>query len=187
VSDEVVVVEPRQRGRTLKAFRRARGSLTLEVTPPSDEAVPTSVDWQWTHTHNARPRVSLLLKRGALATPAHTIDPCHARATLPIWRFAGPAALVLHASDGWNSAVEPIGGSELVNDASVVVRRLSDGRFFADAPGGWDLVWRLNGVERGKERTLPLEAADRGVLELEARLEDMVVRDTREVGVGTDP
>jgi hypothetical protein len=126
--------------------------------------------------------VSLLLRRGTLETPVFSVDPCLSQAELPLWRFAFADGLALYATDGWNPIEKPIGTGPLNNDATAVLRRLSDGRFFADIPSGWAVTWRLNGSERPDHaRTLTLASDDNGVLEIVAQLGNAVLRDSREV------
>jgi hypothetical protein len=185
VAAEVVAVELRRAGRTLRVLRRAQGTLSLEVTAPDPEGTPAELDWEWSHTHNARPRVSLLLRRGDLATPVHTIDPCDSHVELPLGRFGGADGLALHATDGWNGLVRSISDSPLRNEAPAVLRRLSDGRFFADVPPGFEVTWRFNGEPRGSDqRTLRLATRDAGVLEFEARRGESVIRDGRSLRAG---
>jgi hypothetical protein len=183
ISSAVGAVELRDdQGVVRKVIRRARGELTLSVEPGTQATPRTELHWTWSHSQNARPRVSLLLRRGGLETPVFSIDPCLTRAELPLWRFAFADGLSLYATDGWNLAEQPIGTEPLANDATVVLRRLTDGRFFADIPDEWKVTWLLNGTPRTENtRTLALASGDKGVLEIVARHGPTVVRDSREV------
>jgi hypothetical protein len=185
ISDAVAAVELRGPNGTLATFDRARGTLTLGVTAADPHVPPSSFEWTWEHDRNARPAVSVLLRRGALATPVLDVDPCATTAELPLWRFAGADGIALYATDGWNTDEQTVFVGELQRDFTAVVRRLSDGRFFADVPRDATVTWRLDGEPRGKgERTLTLRAGETGDLAIEARRGGIVVRDHRSVVAG---
>jgi hypothetical protein len=182
ISSTVAAVELRDdQGVVRKVIRRTAGEIELSVEPLTETA-PRELHWTWNHTQNARPRVSLLLRNGALETPVFSIDPCESQTDLPLSRFTSADALVLYATDGWNPIEKTIDGATLGNGATAVLRRLSDGRYFADIPQGWDVTWRLNGNDQ-PEHLLTLELApnDNGVLEIVAQQDGVVLRDSREV------
>ena len=166
-------------GGVRKVIRRIAGALTITVTPK-----PGAFEWSWEHTRKARPTASLLLRRGGVETPVLEIDACATDVDLelPLWRFAGGDALGLYATDGWNFAEKTVISKPFENAAPVVLRRLGDGRFFADAPHPWSVTWLLDGANRGKGRTLDLKPGDSGVLELVARDGAKTVRDRIRIG-----
>lgn len=193
ISGEVASIELRRStsrdlratGRSLVVLRRTRGALTLAVKPADPEAPHDRIQWGWKHTTNARPRARLVLRRSDLQTPVLDLDPCRCTVRLPLWRFQSADGLGIHATDGWNSADAPIEGGAFTNELTVVLRRLSDGRFWADVSPGSTFTWLLNGEERAEnEPTLRLAPGDAGLLAIEARRGDVVLRDTREVLAG---
>ena len=174
VSPAVASLELRsQDGVIHKVLRRAPGELTIGIHKPSSKAF----EWSWNHTGNARPTASVLLRRDGLETPVLEIDPCQTHVDLPIWRYAGADEIRLYATDGWNADEKP-GTEDFSNDAIVVLRRLSDGRFFADAPDGWSLTWVVDGTTKKRDtRTYKLAADDKGMLELVAKRGSATIRE----------
>jgi len=165
-------------GAVRKLIRRMPGELTLAVEGLAENRLA----WTWSHTQNARPRVSLVLRRGGLATPVLAVDPCTPRVDLPLWRFAAADALALYATDGWNPVERPIDAGPLRNAATVVLRQLSDGRFFADVPDDTTVTWQLNGVRLpAATRTLALGPRDAGLLELLAERASERIREARRI------
>jgi hypothetical protein len=184
ISDEVASVELRGASQQLAVLGRTRGELTIEVKSASD-APPYSLHWNWKHDRNARPSVSLLLRRGALATPVVAIDPCYDETELPLWRYATGDGLSLYATDGWNASERVVHDGTIERELTAVVRRLSDGRFFADVPRDAAVSWRLDGVPRGDgTRTLSLQPGDEGLLTLKATRGEVTASDHRAIRAG---
>ena len=174
VSPAVASLELRsQDGVIHKVLRRAPGELTIGIQKPSTKAF----EWTWNHTGNAKPTASVLLRRDRLETPVLDVDPCHSHVDLPIWRYAGADEIRLYATDGWNTDEKAV-TENFANDAAIVLRRLSDGRFFADVPDGWSLTWVVDGTTKKRDtRTYKLAADDKGVLELVAKRGSATIRE----------
>ncbi len=179
VSAAVASVEIRGNyGFVHRVIRRIPGTLRVEdvaYEPPKPDQ-PAAFTWRWEHDHNARPTVSVVLSRNEIETPVLSVDPCLSRVVLPLWRFAAADSLRLYATDGWNKQIASI-GKGFENDAPpVVLRRLGDHAFFADAPDHWTLTWLLDGTKCATNtRTLQLAAGITGLLELVARYKETKV------------
>jgi hypothetical protein len=176
VSAAVGSIEIRdEQGVAHKVFRRTPGELKIAVAEAGNDS-PSAFAWTWQHTRNARPSAAVLLRHNGIETPVLSVDPCVERVDLPLWRYAGGQALELYATDGWNTVQRPI-SLQVSNDSRVVLRRLSDGRFFADVPTGWMLTWLVDGEEIAKDtRTVEVEG-EPGLIELVARNGDATVRE----------
>ncbi|MEO8554928.1 MAG: hypothetical protein ABI678_33345, partial [Kofleriaceae bacterium] len=185
VSAAVGSIELRDDDRVVrKVIRRITGELTASVTRAPDAHHPDTFEWTWDHTRHARPTASLLLRRGGMTTPVLDVDPCATSVELPLSRFAGADAFALYTTDGWSAVESAVTSHAFENPSPVVLRRLRDGRFFADTPRAWSVTWLLDGAPRGKkdERTLALAPGDNGVLELVARSGAQTVRDRIRIG-----
>ena len=188
LSDEAVTVELRCGTRTLVTLERVDGELTLDVEPVDPQTPPRQIEWSWTHDRDARPAVSLLLQRGPIATPALALDPYHPEAEIPLWRFRDADGLALYATDGWNAAEHFVYSGAISRGLTAVVRRLGDGRYFAEVPFDADVAWYLDGEPCGEnDHTLELNPGDAGELVLEARRGTAIVRDRRTVAPGEVP
>jgi hypothetical protein len=185
LSDEAATVELRCGSRTILALARVDGELTLDVAPVDPQTPPKQIEWSWTHDRDAPPAVSLVLQRGPIATPALALDPHLPVAEIPLWRFRDADGLALYATDGWNAAEHAVYSGAISRGLTAVVRRLGDGRYFAEVPFDADVAWYLDGEPCGEnDHTLELNPGDAGELVLEARRGTVVVRDRRTVAPG---
>jgi hypothetical protein len=165
VSTEVAAIELRQPdGTTLARLTRTAGAPRLDAGPLDGE----NLSWHYSHSRNVRPQVALwIATRAGLATPAYDLNPCDPDASrLPLHRFARVTSMWLTASDGWNRAEARIAG-EVVSEHPLVLRRLSDGRYFADSDE--PARWTLGGRDLGRARTLALPEGASGMLVIESR------------------
>ena len=178
VSASVGSIEIRDdRGMVHKVIRRVPGELTVWVDAVEGTR-PRAFTWGWRHTRNAQPTATLVIRSNGVETPVLEVDPCVTNLDLPLWRFASAEHLLLHATDGWNTAEKSVTAEPFINAAPVVLRRLSDGRFFADAPAEGSVTWRLDGTQRKEHtRTLELGPQEDGMLELIVRHNGATVRD----------
>jgi hypothetical protein len=176
VSPEVAQVELRRGHRLLERIVRPAGEplLELAVLGEDGEAGRSPLRWQFTHTRNVRPDLSLWLSARNLTTEVLRFDACDTAAYLRLTRYGRVDALTLTASDGWNTAVKRLVATDgkpaaVENPTPVQIRRLSDDLFFADVPSSWQVQWTLDGGSpRGSHRTLWLDPGERGTLRLEA-------------------
>jgi hypothetical protein len=176
VSSTVASIEIRSEHGVHNVIRRIPRDLTLTIDTPAS-AESWAFEWSWKHTYNARPTATVVLRRNDLETPVLDLDPCHSHVDLPIWRYTGADEVAVYATDGWNAQRKPV-GARFANDGPVVLRKLSDGRFFADVPEGATLTWLVDGEQRAtNERTYRPTARDAGVLELLVRRADTTIRE----------
>jgi hypothetical protein len=183
VSPEVSAIEIRRGHRPLLRIERTNGGGALESAALDREDL---LSWTYRHDRNARPDLSLALGFGALATEVQQIDACEAHCQLHLTRYRKADRLCLFASDGWNEAERPVvddGGkpARVDNPYPVLIRRLPDGRFFADAPEHWTVHWFVNGAEMStRARLFRAPGGARGTLRLWARgMDDVALIDER--------
>lgn len=179
VSADVGSIEIRDEYRTVyKVIERTRGELVVSVDRPQPSDAPRTFSWTWSHTRNARPTAAVVLRNGEIETPVLAIDPCSSRVEVPLSRFPS-GELRLYATDGWNKVEQDVSSEAFSNPNPVVLRRLSDGRFFADAPAEWTLTWFWDDSERAKNvRTFELEPGEEGVLKVVAQHDGPPVEDS---------
>jgi hypothetical protein len=176
VSPEVSAVEVRRENQRLARIDRTRGNGKLRevaLTAPV-LAAHQALRWRFSHTQNARPDLSLALGWGRLSTEVLHIDACDREATLRLTRYRHAQKLQLLASDGWNLAEHEVAGDDgrpvaIENPTPVQIRKLSDGRYFADVPAEWDVAWSLDGRALFTTTVVTLPEGARGTLQLEAR------------------
>jgi hypothetical protein len=144
--------------------------------------------WRYRHSRNARPALSLLLGSEGYNTEVLRIDPCEP-AQLHRSRYGSARKIELLASDGWNRSVRKVDGAVLENPDPVSIRRLADGRWFADLPSDerWladpgagkkiEITWSLNGQDLPDNdktpRVLELPPGASGKLQLKVKRGDM--------------
>jgi hypothetical protein len=164
VSDDVTAVELRDGRRVVERIIRTGGTAAFDdVALAKDDRLR----WSYHHTRGARPAVTVALSVSGVSTAVLAVDPCDHAPILPLWRFRTPEALSLSASDGWNVVSYSI-DEPPASPGPVVIRRLSDGRFWADIPDGWRPHWTLEGRTLGDERTVEVAAGATGTLQLAA-------------------
>jgi len=96
--------------------------------------------------------VSVALRNREITTTVFVADECAPSEILPLWRFRAPVQLVVSASDGWNAVEQPVDPPKAAVGPALI-RRLSDGRFWADVPERWQVAWALDdGQHLGKTR-----------------------------------
>jgi hypothetical protein len=159
VSSEVVAVELRGPGRTLARVERPAHAPKLSQVSVDAKNV---LSWSYTHPDGGRPEVSVALRDREITTTVLVADECARAEILPLWRFRLPAQLVVSASDGWNAAEQPV-DSPREAPGPALIRRLSDGRFWADVPERWRVAWSLgDGQKLGHARLQVAPALRRG-------------------------
>jgi hypothetical protein len=164
VSSEVVAIELRDQGRTLARLERpAHAPILSEVSVDARNVL----SWNYRHQDGGRPEVSVALRDREITTTVFVADECAPAEILPLWRFRLPAQLVVSASDGWNAVEQPVDPPQ-ETAGPALIRRLSDGRFWADVPERWRVAWSLDdGRKLGDARVLlppPLRRARHLVL-----------------------
>ena len=177
VSSEVAAVEIRGEYHVYERLVRTQGAPALgDAALGGDQAL----SWSYSHSRGARAELMIALAQGDLVTPAIKLDAREESLPLPP-RFRDAEAVVLQASDGWNVARQVL-SQPIHNPNPVVLRRLTDGRFWADVPAGWTVSWKLDGKPLTDTRSLWLKAGVAGMLELEAGpLGQPPVTDAREL------
>ncbi len=177
VSPEVTAVEVWRGSRRLARVDRTSGegqleAASLSVQQPDQQQ---ALQWSFQHSKNARPELALALGWGRLATEVLRIDACDAKASLHLTRYQKADRLALFASDGWNLVERAVLGDDgkpaaIDNPTPVLIRRLADGRFFADVPAGFSVGWSIDGgALPATSRLLSLPDGARGTLQLRAR------------------
>jgi hypothetical protein len=151
VSVDVAAIELRCSGRVLVRLERpAHAPILRKVAVDATNALT----WSYRHPDGGRPQVSVALRNSEITTTVLIADECAPSEILPLWRFRAPAQLVVAASDGWN-AVEEAVQPPTPAAGPALIRRLSDGRFWADVPERWQVAWLLeDGEPLGKTRLL---------------------------------
>jgi hypothetical protein len=183
IAANVDVVELRQNRLLLHRLVRTEGRPELRaVALEKIDDFESTLRWRYHHSDGALPRLSLALVQAEVTTPVEVLDPCDPTASVNLARFGRADDLVVLANDGWN-AVGKGADRELANDTPVVLRRLDDGRFWADVPAGWQVRWTLDGVFQGTGLTLELpDPATGAVLEIAAEHDGKRLVDARVVG-----
>jgi hypothetical protein len=146
VSRDVVAIELRCLGRTLARLERPAHRPTHRpiFTNVSVDAKNTLI-WNYQDRDGAgRPEVSVALRNREITTTVFVADRCAPSEILPLWRFQPPAQLVVSASDGWNTTAEQSVDPPKKAAGPALIRRLSDGRFWADVPERWRVAWSLD-------------------------------------------
>ena len=139
VSAEVVAVELRSAERTVARFERPPNGPKLTDVAVDGE---NTLTWRYSHPDGVRPEVQIALQDQDLTTIMFVADECAPSNVLPLWRFRKPKKIVVSASDGWHVEEELLEPPEQTA-GPVLIRRLSDGRFFADVPDGWHVAWSV--------------------------------------------
>lgn len=182
IGPNVDVVELRTSRAVLKRLVRTSGRPELHaVKLEKIDDFESRLLWSYRHSDGALPHLQLALVQDEVTTPVDALDPCDPNASVNFARFGRADDLVVLANDGWN-AVGRSARRELANETPVVLRRLDDGRFWADVPAGWQVRWTLDGVFQGTGLTLDLPDPANGVLEIAAEHDGMRLVDTRVVG-----
>jgi hypothetical protein len=177
VSEEVVAVELRLGTTVIKRLVRTGGlleSARAKLSRPEGSPV-AQLDWSFVQSQGARPNVSLALVRGGVVTPVLDVDATRRTNDLPLTRFAKADGAVL-LFNGWlgpgakgveDNTVQ-VDGSAFENPNTAVIRRLADGRYYADVPDAYAVTWTLDHTLRGRDRLLELDRSESGVLVLTA-------------------
>ncbi|HKE18653.1 MAG TPA: hypothetical protein VKB80_27440 [Kofleriaceae bacterium] len=167
-ASDMVALELRS-GRRI-GLRVERPDGDLHLTDPRLAPGPRAeLTWRADHSSGLNPRITLAAAAGGVVTPVAELDVCGGRDLVWLDRLGPLDRLVLQASDGWTRIEVDIDG-ELPGHQRVALRRLADGRWFAEAPATWTLSWTLDGRrldERGPLLALPAGAT--GLLAVEAR------------------
>jgi hypothetical protein len=177
VPPDTAAIELRRSGDAIHRIVRTAGEPQLALARLSSPRIlePQGLAWSFRHTRNARPVPFLVLGREGIATEVERFDACEPKPVLHLARYASATRVQLSASDGWNEARLAVIDSDgrrpatIDNPHPVRVRRLSDGRFFADVPAQATINWTFDGEARGSAALLDLEGEE-GVLRLEASL-----------------
>lgn len=159
-------------------------------------AANQSLRWSYRHPQNARPALALALFEGPgrekYSTEVERFDACEPSPLVHLCRYGSADGIELLASDGWNCVSESVRPTALVNPDPVAIRRLPDGRWFADirTEKTGTIEWRLRAGKRGDEegddvrgrdRVLDLPAGEQGILRLTVTLEGHAIVDERPV------
>jgi len=140
VSSEVVAVELRHAGRCLARLERPPHVPVLSKVAVDAH---NALTWSYRHPDGSLPQVSVALSNREITTTVLVADECARSEVLPLWRFQPPARLVVSASDGWNAVEQSVPAPD-GTPGPVLIRRLSDGRFWADVPDRWRVGWSLD-------------------------------------------
>jgi hypothetical protein len=178
VTPLVSAIEIRRGLRVLARIHRVEGSGHFERAQLEAPTLAENqkVCWRFHHSRNARPNIAVAIGARHLLTEVLRVDPCNEPTPVHLTRFAKARRLAITASDGWNATSCGIASADgkavaINNPHPVVIRKLPDGRWFADVPAGFEVSWSLDGtaLQPGKDRTLSIPYGLRGMLRLEAR------------------
>jgi hypothetical protein len=168
VARDVVAIELRRGGRRLARLERPVHRPSLQEV--SVDAGNT-LHWSYHHPDGGRPEISVALRSRLITTAVLAADACLPSEVLPLWRFQPAGQIVVSASDGWNVTERQLDAPP-ESPGPVIIRRLGDGRFWADVPRGWGVTWSLDGGHAlGDDRVVrppALRQPDRLVLEATA-------------------
>jgi hypothetical protein len=168
-SAEVAGLELRS-GRRLASLRveRPDGDLSLADVRLSPGPRP-ELSWRADHSTGLDPRITLAVRASQVVTPVAALDTCGGRDLIWLDRLGPIDRLVLQASDGWTSLDIDV-DADVPEHERLALRRLADGRWFAEAPTGWELTWTLEGRRLDQGGALvEVPAGARGLLAVEAR------------------
>jgi len=200
VFPSVVAVELRRGKKVLARVERVEGESAVEeahLASTKDQRAQ-ELRWRYKHSRNARPALSLTLGSERHKTEVLRIDACDVPARLHLSRYHDAEKIELLASDGWNRKDHEVALSDglcLRNPTPVAIRRLADGRWFAEVPPEWfanvppdkrprmEISWFL-GKDRiaGPDdvpRAFALPRGARGTLRLEVRRDGQRIDDER--------
>jgi len=167
-SSEVAVIELFSGRQRVLRIPRPQGQLQLDSAELRQEPIP-DVRWDAGHSGGVKLRIALAARAGGVVTPVSSLEACGDHDRVWLDRLGPVDSLVLQAADGWSQRTFDL-GVELPDQPRLALRRLVDGRWFAEAPNGWALAWALDGrplAESG--RILRIDDGADGVLSVEAR------------------
>jgi hypothetical protein len=165
---EVAAVELFSGRQRVLRIPRPQGKLQLDTAELREEPTP-DVRWDAGHSGGVKLRIALAARINGWVTPVSSLEACGDHDRVWLDRLGRADGLVLQAADGWSQQAFDLGG-ERPDQPRLALRRLVDGRWFAEAPSGWDLAWALDGQRLAEQgRILRVDDGAEGLLSVEAR------------------
>jgi hypothetical protein len=142
-----------------------------------------ALTWSYSHNGGGRIEVAVEFLAGGVWVPLISFDSCLSSTALPLHHIRGAERLRVVVTDGWRSSSEELDVPEGVHFGPVVIRRVTDRLFFAQAEPAVSVQWdpAAGGTARGNR--ILFSTAFAGKLTLRAQLEGGVTLvDSRVLG-----